>query len=185
MSEAAVAEPTAEPEVKPEEKPEEKPGEKPAEATQEDYTLSLPKDALLEAESVERIASWAKERGLSKEDAQAVLERENASLVDFRKSSLKYAENLRESWTAETKADKEVGGAKLEETIKIAKLAIDKFGDPELVKLLDSTGLGNNLGVVKLFYKIGLSLKNEALVMGQTQSAEKRSIENILYDTKE
>jgi hypothetical protein len=62
--------------VKPEGTP---PEAKPTEAkvVPEKYDLKLPEASLLDASHVEKLTAFAKERGLSNDEAQALLEREN------------------------------------------------------------------------------------------------------------
>ena len=61
--------------------------------------------------------------------------------------------NLRNEW-----------GKAFDSNLKIAKLALDKFGDPQLTKLLESTGLGNNSAMIKAFKKVGEILGEDSII---------------------
>jgi hypothetical protein len=59
-----------------------------------------------------------------------------------------------DTWEAQTKADKEIGGDKLAENLHTAKKFAD-MGGPEFVKLLDAFGLSNHPTVIKTFVRYG------------------------------
>ncbi len=60
-----------------------------------------------------------------------------------------------EAWAAATKADPEIGGAKLEESLRQARLALDRYGDKSLYDYLDDSGLGNHPGLIRMAQRIG------------------------------
>ena len=69
-------------------------------------------------------------------------------------------------WAASAKTDKEFGGDKLAENLGIAKQARDQFATPELRKLLETSPLGNNPEVIRLFYRIGKAISSDTYVPG-------------------
>lgn len=69
-------------------------------------------------------------------------------------------------WAETVKADKELGGDKLDQTLATAKKAID-LGPPELKEMLNVTGLGNHPAVVKWAYTIGKALSEDRFVTGK------------------
>ncbi|HVJ30661.1 MAG TPA: hypothetical protein VNA66_10165 [Gammaproteobacteria bacterium] len=133
---------------------EEKPGEKPAGPPADgNYELEAPKDAIVDDADLEKIAAVAKEKGWSNEQAQAALEEYDGALKAQSKEFLK-----------ELKADKELGGKKLEETQRLSNLALDTImpadepGGEELRSLLKKSGYGNNTLIVRFLSKIGKML---------------------------
>jgi hypothetical protein len=72
-----------------------------------------------------------------------------------------------ESWGEAVKTDQEIGGAKLDENLAVARRAVDAFGSPALKELLNTTGLGNHPEVVKAFYKAGKAISEDGFVRGQ------------------
>ena len=65
-------------------------------------------------------------------------------------------------WEADVKADPELGGAKLAETIATAKRAIHRFGGDEAIAALGA--LGSNPAVVRLFAKIGAATREDTVI---------------------
>lgn len=73
-------------------------------------------------------------------------------------------EALVNGWAESAKSDPEFGGEKLEANLAIAKGAMTKVASPELVKLLNETGLGNNPEMIRLFYRLGAKVNPAAFV---------------------
>jgi hypothetical protein len=61
----------------------------------------------------------------------------------------------RAEWIDETKADKEIGGDKLDATLATAKRALDAYGSPQFIEMLNQSGLGNHPEVVRFCAKVG------------------------------
>lgn len=87
-----------------------------------------------------------------------------------------------EKWRSDTKTDKEIGGAKLQETSAVAGKAIARFGTPELKQLLNDTGLGDHPEFVRAFYKIGKMISEDSLGGKITPLVQQQSAASILYD---
>jgi hypothetical protein len=75
-------------------------------------------------------------------------------------------------WEQEVRADKDIGGDKLPETLAVARKFLDSLGSPDLVQLLDRTGLGNNVHVIKAFFRAGKAISEDKFV-GSGNSAGK------------
>lgn len=84
-------------------------------------------------------------------------------------------------WTKEVKSDPVLGGDKYLQNVGIAKKALDKFGSPGLIQLLDSTGLGNHPEVVRLIYKVGLTLREDDPGGGDPPTGDPKTAAEILY----
>ena len=106
----------------------------------------------------------AKELDLSQADAQ--------KLVDFQAQGVQRA---RQAWADAAKADAEFGGDKLEESVAVARKAIDTFGTPELKALLNQTGIGNHPEVIRAFLRAGKALGDDTIVTGRQAPAAKDS----------
>lgn len=128
----------------------------------ESYELKMPDGVQLDSAAAEEFTAIAKELKLDQAAAQ--------KLADIgAKMATRQAEahaQLVETWTAQVKADKEIGGDKLDENLGIARKAIDTFGSPELKALLNSTGMGNHPEVVKLAFKVGKAISEDRFVTG-------------------
>jgi hypothetical protein len=76
------------------------------------------------------------------------------------------------AWETELKRDSEVGGARLNESLTLARRGIDKLGGAELLSALDETGAGVHPAVFKAFVKAGRMFGEDKFVMGErAQSA--------------
>lgn len=164
-----------------EKKPEDK-KEDQAQAEIKAEDLKLPENSSLDNAAIDQVLSFAKEHKLNKEQAQAILEFENKALADFEKSQqdmLKQKSTV--DWVNELKADKEFGGEKFAESIKLASNALKKFATPEFVSILESTGLGNNPELNRVFYRIGKAMADDTLVQPGAAAPKQKSIIERLY----
>lgn len=163
---------TKAPEKQATEKPE--PSKEAAKAEEIKYELKLPEGSPLEASYVEKIATYAKERGLSNEQAQALLERESSTVADYK--------SLTRGWVDDVRNDKEIGGDHFNENVGLALSVVEKYGTDSLKTALKETGYGNHPELVRIFARIGKAMAPDRLVKAGTQSApQKRPIEEILY----
>lgn len=129
------------------------------------YELKLPKDSPLKPEHVTALEVWAKEQGLSAKQAQAQLERDNASALAKVESDKAELAAKVEGWKNDVVADPELGGANLPRTAKRTKEALarhDKNG--ELTQLLEASGLGQLKPVVRFLESIGAGYESDTLV---------------------
>jgi len=92
-----------------------------------------------------------KELGLTQEQAQR--------LVDFQaKQQAQQNDTFNqqiEGWATQAKADKEYGGDKFDESVAVARAAVNKFGTPELKQLLDNYGVGNHPEIIRFMVRVG------------------------------
>lgn len=132
-----------------------------------EYKLDAPEGVELAAADVEKFTSIAKTHNLPKEAFDALgklaIEREQARAEAFSKQVA--------DWEAEVKADKEIGGEKLEENLVAMRALVNEYGGDELKSLLDSTGMGNHPVVVRTFHKLAKALGQDRLVRGQSAPA--------------
>jgi hypothetical protein len=156
-------------------------------AAEAPLTLKLPEGSLLPAERVEKIAAFAKARGLSQEQAQAVLESEDEAVLTF--AERQQATHLKavNDWVEVVKKDPQVGGEKFEESAKFAKQAVNRFASAELKQLLNATGFGNHPELFKMFRAIGEAMQGDRVVLpsAATQSAPKQRTLEDLFDDAE
>ena len=89
-----------------------------------------------------------------------------------------------QGWHKSIKDDKEVGGAKYGESLKIAGAAILELGGNELKQELSQTGFGNNPHLFKALVRAGNMLKEGAFVKGGVVKAPTELYEK-LYKPKD
>lgn len=151
----------------------------------EKYELKLPDGSPLESAYLEKIASYAKEQGLSQEAAQKLLERDSSLLTDYRQRQTESLDQMRAQWLESSKADKEIGGDALPKNVELAKRVVDRFGTESFKKAINETGYGDHPELVRLLSKIGKAMSEDQLVMPGAQSGGNRSqdIADRLYGT--
>lgn len=72
----------------------------------------------------------------------------------------------RNEWTAEVKADKEIGGANLPKVTATIAKALDQFGASGVREALTLTGADNNPAIIKTLYKMASALAEGTHVGG-------------------
>lgn len=134
----------------------------------ESYDLQMPDGIELDKASAEEFTTIAKELKLDQAAAQ--------KLADIAaKQAQRQVEahtKLVESWVEQVKADKDIGGDKLEENLGIARKALDTFGTPELRDVLNASGLGNHPEVIKAFVKAGKAISEDKFVPGAPKGSD-------------
>lgn len=162
-------------------KPEAKPAKDEKPVVPEKYDLKLPKDSALSDSHLEKLSSYAKEKGLSNEQAQSLLERESQAVSDYAASQQAKLQEVSNSWVEQAKNDKELGGEGFKQNAEFAKRVVTRFGTDEFKKELNKTGLGNHPELLRVFSRIGKAMSEDQLVIPGVQSGGKKSPESILY----
>lgn len=149
----------------------------------EKYDLKLPEKSHLQASDVDKIAVYAKERGLSNEQAQEILNRENEAVGKFIESERSRIEELtQKEWVSQIKADKEIGGDGFAKNIEMAKRVVTKFADQKLIDELEATGFGNHPELVRMLVRVGKQMSEDSLVLPGARPAKKEvSMEELFY----
>ena len=152
----------------------------------EKYDLKLPEGSLLEPTALDRIAKLAKERGLSNEDAQKELDRDNDTLKAYVEGQKAQLKKESETWLKECEADKEFGGEKFKESAEYAKRVL-KWADESgaFGKVLDETGFGDHPVVFRVFAKLGRAFKEDKVIHAGETPAAPKTLEERLYGPKE
>lgn len=140
------------------------------------YDFKLPEGVELDTAVADEFKTVAADLKLAPESAQKV--------VDFyaklqAQSAERFVKQV-ETWGEQVRADKEIGGAKLDENLAVARKAVDTFGSDELKSLLNSTGMGNHPEVVKMMVKIGQAISEDKIVRGGP-AAQPKDAASILY----
>lgn len=140
------------------------------------YDFKLPDGVEPDQKSLDEFTKVAKELKLSPESAQ--------KLVDLRSAAVQAAKDQHiatvAGWADEVKADKELGGDKLPESLAIAKKAID-LGPPELKALLEESGLGNHPAVFRWAHSVGKALSEDTFKAGSNAPVTDKSTASVLY----
>lgn len=155
------------------------------EKTEAELKLELPKDAVIDESAIERISSYAKEKGLTKDQAQELVQFENEAVKRFADSQKQAYEQQKESWKAKAIEDKEIGGEKFVENVALSNRVIKRFASEALIQELDKTGLGNYPELVRVFARIGKAMGEDRMVMSGSKAPSPKSMEEVFYGSKE
>jgi hypothetical protein len=146
----------------------------------EKYTLALPAGSVLEQSDVDAFATFARERNLTNDEAQAALAEHDAAL---RAQSDRFLTDL--------KAHAEVGGDHLAVSQQRANAVLDKFlpaESPEGKVLragLAKSGYGNWTPLVLLLDRIGKAMGEDLPIKAGAgagaRSTEKKSTADVLF----
>lgn len=140
------------------------------------YEFTAPEGVELDKTSTEEFVALAKEAKLPKEMAQKVVDiaiKREAARAEAFATEVK-------GWEESVKADKDLGGDKLPETLATCRKAID-LGPPELKDLLSSTKMGSHPAVVKWAYAVGKALSEDKFVPGGSGAKGDKGTAQVLY----
>jgi hypothetical protein len=141
----------------------------------------MPEGVELDEAALAEASPLFKELGLSQEKAQQVVD---LYAKQVQAGSLKQTETfnqLMNDWREQSKNDKEFGGDKYDENVKVAQSAINKYGTPELKQLLNDHGVGNHPEMVRFMVRVGQTLGED--VPGSTGAVTSKAEDrvSILY----
>jgi hypothetical protein len=155
------------------------------EATDE-VALTVPEGSNLSQEAVDAINTFAKENGLSQEQAEALMSRETEASERVLESLEREQEQEQAKWVENVKKDAELGGANFDQTKDLARKVVLRFGSDELMSNLKSTGLGNYPEFVRLLVRVGKAISDDTLVSGKMNpSPAKKSDSDAFYGNSE
>lgn len=175
------ATPPATPPAAPAAAPADKGGQPAARVVPEKYEIKLPDNSPLDNASIEKIAAFAKARGFTNEEAQALLTRESESIQAYVEGQHKMLGEKTTEWSKTWEGDKEIGGDAFKVNAELAKRVVDRFGSPDLKKALNDTGLGNHPELGRLLVRIGKAMSEDQLVLPGSQPGGKRPPEEVFY----
>lgn len=146
-----------------------------------EYKLKLPENSLLNAKAIEEVTAFAKEKGLSPEQAQLTLERESNAVVAFAEAQQNQMELKKTEWYEAAKSDKEIGGDIFAESAEMAKRVVNKYGSDAFKEELERSGLGNHPELLRVFARIGKAMQSDTLVRPGSMASSSKPIEQIFY----
>ena len=153
-----------------------------AKTAPETYDLKLPDGSPLDKADIDKVTALAKEKNLSNEQAQLLLDQRNEAVKGERERGKAMLAEARTKWENDSKADKEFGGDALQTNIdKYAAPALEKFFSPEFKKLLAETGYGNHPELVRGLVRIGKAMAEDSPPESSSTGKGQRSIAERLY----
>lgn len=144
-----------------------------------DIEIKVPEGVQVDEDLMGKFKPLAKEIGLDSAKAQKMLDLYIEAQKDT-SSKIEAAWNeTKEGWRESIKKDAELGGAKFNETVSIARKAIEKFGGPGLKQALNELGIGNHPEIVRFAYKVGKAISEDS-VAGVSSAPPKVSDEEAV-----
>jgi len=135
-----------------------------------EYTFDVPEGMEFKAEQIDEFKSVAKELKLPADGAKKLLD----LVVKREQARVEQHQQMVSEWADAVKADKELGGDKLANTLSIAKKAV-ALGPPELKEVLNASGLANHPAIVRWAFSIGQALSEDTHVSGSATSVQPKS----------
>lgn len=117
--------------------------------------FAMPEGVEVDSALMTEAAPLFKELGLTQDQAQKLVDFQAKQVQASSESQDNAFTQLMNDWQDQSKNDKEFGGDKFEESVGIARTAVDKFGTPELKQLLEEHGVGNHPEVIRFMVKVG------------------------------
>lgn len=131
--------------------------------------LQAPEGTTFNAQALGDFKTLAKDMGLSKDDAQKLA---NLGVQAVQAHQAEMAEAIQQEqakWETASRADKEFGGDKLDESLGLANHALATFATPEMLALLKESKLGNHPEFIRTFVRVGRAISEDSLVKGTTK----------------
>lgn len=133
------------------------------------YEFKAPEGIEYDANVLSAYSEVAKELNMTQEAAQKMLDKLAPSLRDSQVSQI---EATKTEWANSSKADKEFGGEALPANLAVARKALDTYGSPELLALLNESGLGNHPEIIRAFYRAGKAISEDRFVGGKATAGK-------------
>lgn len=123
------------------------------------YEFNVPEGKQVNQDFVNGAKAWFLEAGLSQAQAAKLAEQyiafEDAQQAAFAKETEKHLSAVKIEW-----------GDNYDANVAVAQQAVKEFCTPEDAKYLDESGLGNNPALIRMFYRIGQAMSEDALKGG-------------------
>lgn len=143
--------------------------------------FTLPEGMEINAARLDKFAPIMKELGLDQAQAQTLVDAEVERVQAQQEEAANAFTQQKQDWFDAAESDKEYGGDKFEQSSKLAGQAIDKFGTPELKKLMDDYGVGNHPEMVRFMYRVGKATQEDNPGQGGDHQQEQGDRASILY----
>lgn len=141
----------------------------------------MPEGVEVDAAMLTEASPLFKELGLTQDQAQKLVDFQAKQVQASSQSQVDAFNQLMNDWQEQSKNDKEFGGDKFEENVKVARVAIDKFGTPELKQLLEEHGVGNHPEVIRFMVKVGKLTAEDVPGGTTTPQSKTQDAVSLLY----
>lgn len=143
--------------------------------------LKKPKDSLLDDSFMEGTAAEAAEQGLSKDEAQALLETKSLAVSHHETLKANAFLDTVDGWEKDLANHKKYGGDNQEETGVRYNRAIEKFGTPELRKLLVESRYEFHPEILSFFVELDKRSSDDKLESGRVGGGNRKKTDVELF----
>lgn len=144
--------------------------------------FALPEGVEVDAETLNEARTLLGELRLPQEQAQRLVDFYAGKIRQFGNAQAENWVTLNEKWVSDFKADREIGGDRIQETVAAATRAMERFGTPGLREALIMTGAGNHPEVIRFVARVGRATAEDRFVIAAGASAgASRSAAEVLY----
>lgn len=144
--------------------------------------FTVPEGVEIKEDDLAEFSEVAKELNLNQTQAQRLIDLESKRAEASQNAMQEAFETQQEQWVKELKDDKEFGGDNFDRNMGLAVKVVNKFGDPELKEVLNSSGMGNNPALAKMFNKIGKAISEDSLDSdSDNNTGTEKSLADRLY----
>lgn len=143
--------------------------------------FKYPEDMELDKSKLEQGMALFKELNLPQDKAQKLVDFYSSVVQEAQKAWEQSWNNTQKEWVDTTKADKEIGGDKLEANLEAARHVVKEYGTPALIEALNLTGIGNHVEVIRFLSKIGKMMKEDSVDGGGDNVQTERDVAKTLF----
>ena len=130
--------------------------------------------------TAEAFSALAKKLGLKQEGFDTLFNEIIPFLNDRQNERLN---DVRQDFYQTAKADPEIGGAKWNESLTLARKALFQFTDAPTRELLQASGLDCHIGVIKAFRNIALAMSDDTVHSGTRATGERDAAKAFFYNS--
>ncbi len=134
--------------------------------TYADFTF--PEGMEVDPAALEVFLTLAKELNLTQDQAQKLVGIQTDQIQAQEHAQQERWAATQDEWRGATRADPEIGGANLNQSLAHVNTFLSKFGTPELRELMDTSGMGNRVEVIRMLAAAGKAMGEDSLVSGGT-----------------
>lgn len=150
------------------------------EGAPEKYELTTKDGFAFDEATAAAVTPMFKELGLSNAQAQKLADYHMDAMQQFQAAQVQKFYELQAAEADAAKADPEVGGSKLQESLSLAAKAMDTYGGQEFRDALQAHGMANNVTMLKFLAKVGRELSGDRFLAGSKPQKEETAA-SILY----
>ena len=145
----------------------------------------LPQGIEVDPETMNEARALLGELKLPQDQAQKLVDFYTGKIRQFGDAQSQRWVKLNEKWVNDFKADQEIGGDRVNDTVSAATKAMNRFGTPGLREALIMTGAGNHPEIIRFVARVGKAIAEDRfIVSGGASAVGARSAAEIIYPSQ-